>query len=302
MSLHYVERGSGRPLLLVHAMGSDGRAWKGRRSPSWPRRARARSPTTAAATATAVRRSRTSRRPCRSRPRTPPRCSTALDAAPAMLVGAGFGALVVLELLVRRPELASAAVVADPPLLAFVPEATKALAAERTLLEQALRDGGPEARSRRGSAPDAEPAFVQRICASRLGFFADYAGQSSWSPARGELRAHRHAGRGRDRREHAARTSSPPPTRPPGCCRTSAAAPTATSSPRPARCSADPAPRSPDSAARQPTFRATTDTVPPRRARPNSASSTTATGASGSASSVTSASRLRSGALRFSAW
>ena len=116
---------------------------------------------------------------------------TALDAAPALLVGDGFGALVVLELLVRRPELATAAVLADPPLLAFVPEATKALAAERSLLEQALRDGGPadaiEAWLGEGEGAGAER--VERARASQLGFFADYAGQASWSPARRELRA-----------------------------------------------------------------------------------------------------------------
>ena len=101
----------------------------------------------------------------------------ALGAAPAVLVGEGFGALVVLELLVRRPQLASAAVLADPPLFAFVPAATEALAAERTLLEQALRDGGP------GDAIDAlarrrrRRRRRERARAARLGFFADYAGQ-----------------------------------------------------------------------------------------------------------------------------
>ncbi len=29
VALHYHERGDGQPLLLVHAMGSDGMAWKG---------------------------------------------------------------------------------------------------------------------------------------------------------------------------------------------------------------------------------------------------------------------------------
>lgn len=48
--------------------------------------------------------------------------------------------------------------------------------------------------------------------------------------------------------------------------------------------------------------RATTATVPPRPASANASSASTATGASGSASAVTTASRLRSGALRFSAW
>ena len=50
------------------------------------------------------------------------------------------------------------------------------------------------------------------------------------------------------------------------------------------------------------TRRATTATVPPRPARPNANSAATATGTSGRAAAVTSASRLRKGALRYSAW
>jgi len=113
----------------------------------------------------------------------------ALAAAPAALVGDGFGALVVLELLVRRPQLAAAAVLVDPPLHAFVPEATKALAVERELLEEALREGGPQAAVRAWLGADADPACAARAAADHAGFFADYAGQSSWSPSRRELRA-----------------------------------------------------------------------------------------------------------------
>jgi pimeloyl-ACP methyl ester carboxylesterase len=113
----------------------------------------------------------------------------ALDAAPALLLGDGFGALIVLELLVRRPELARAAVLADPPLHAFVAEATKALAVERELLEAALRDGGPRAAVTAWLGPDADPAQAARAVENHVGFFADYAGQASWSPSRRELRA-----------------------------------------------------------------------------------------------------------------
>ena len=70
---------------------------------------------------------------------------SALDAAPVRIVGFGFGALIALDLLVRRPELVASAVLCDAPLLAFVPEANEALAAQRQQLEDALRDGGPPA-------------------------------------------------------------------------------------------------------------------------------------------------------------
>ncbi|HEV2770969.1 MAG TPA: alpha/beta fold hydrolase, partial [Solirubrobacteraceae bacterium] len=65
-----------------------------------------------------------------------------LDAAPALRAGKGFGALVVLDVLRRHRALARGAVLADPPLYAFVPEATEELAAQRAELEGALRSGG----------------------------------------------------------------------------------------------------------------------------------------------------------------
>ncbi|MEY2514444.1 MAG: hypothetical protein QOJ89_1802, partial [bacterium] len=142
VALHYAERGDGRPLLIVHAMASDARAWAatldelaaaGARAIAYDRRGYGASGAPQPYTATTV----------QEQSEDAAALLTALGAVPALLVGDGFGALVVLELLVRRPELAWAAVLADPPLLAFVPEATKALAAERTLLEQELRDGSP---------------------------------------------------------------------------------------------------------------------------------------------------------------
>lgn len=64
---------------------------------------------------------------------------------PAVVCGAGLGAVAALDLLLRRPELAGAALLVEPPLLAFVPEATEALSADRALLTEAVRDGGPTA-------------------------------------------------------------------------------------------------------------------------------------------------------------
>jgi len=187
VALHYVERGSGQPLLLVHAMGSDGRAWKqplaqlaaAARAIAYDRRGYGGSGAPQPYVATTV----------QEQAEDAAALLVALGAVPAVLVGEGFGALVALELLVRRPELASAGVLADPPLLAFVPEAAKALAAERSLLERALRDGGPQAAITAWLGDAADPALVERVCASQLGFFADYAGGSSWSPARRELRS-----------------------------------------------------------------------------------------------------------------
>ena len=193
VALHYLTRGEGPAVLLVHGMASDARAWEpvlaqlaaaGLCAIALDRRGYGASGAPEPYAATTV----------QEQSEDVAALLRALDAAPALLVGEGFGALVVLELLVRRPELARAAVLADPPLHAFVPAATAALADERTLLEQGLREGGPTAAVRAwlgvGAAaggPDA--ARAERAVAAHTGFFADYAGQSSWSPSRRELRA-----------------------------------------------------------------------------------------------------------------
>lgn len=191
VALHYRSRGEGAAVLLVHGMASDALAWEpaleqlaaaGLRAVALDRRGYGGSGAPEPYAATTVQ-------------------EQAEDAAalllavcpgePALLVGDGFGALVVLELLVRRPDLARGAVLAEPPLYAFVAAATPALADERTLLEQGLRDGGRAAAVRawlahEGVAPDGPRA--DRAVAAAQGFFADYAGRASWSPSRRELR------------------------------------------------------------------------------------------------------------------
>jgi pimeloyl-ACP methyl ester carboxylesterase len=188
VALHYEERGAGPPLLVVHGMASDAAAWAravdelaaaGTRAIAYDRRGYGSSGAPEPYAATTV----------QEQSEDAAALLQALAATPAVLVGAGFGAVVVLELVVRRPELARAAVLVDPPLHAFVPEATKALAVERELLEQALREGGPAAAVRAWLGAGADPARADRAAAARLGFFADYAGQASWSPSRRELRA-----------------------------------------------------------------------------------------------------------------
>ena len=193
VALHYRSHGEGAALLVVHGMASDALAWEpaleqlaagGRRAIALDRRGYGDSGAPEPYAATTVQEQAEDVAALLG--------AVCPDGAPALLVGDGFGALVVLELLVRRPDLARAAVLAEPPLYAYVPAATPALAAERTLLEQGLRDGGPAAAIRAwlaAQAPGADPARVERAVAAARGFFADYAGQSSWSPSRRELRA-----------------------------------------------------------------------------------------------------------------
>jgi pimeloyl-ACP methyl ester carboxylesterase len=113
----------------------------------------------------------------------------ALGVGDAVIAGEGFGALVALDLLRRHARLARAAVLADPPLLAFVPEATEALAAQREQVHEALRDRGPEAGVEAWLAGRAQGEDLEHARASHRGFYADFAGLASWPATRRELRA-----------------------------------------------------------------------------------------------------------------
>jgi pimeloyl-ACP methyl ester carboxylesterase len=113
----------------------------------------------------------------------------AVVTGPVRVLGFGFGALIALDLLVRRAELVASAVLCDAPLLAFIPEANESLAAQRQQLEDALREGGPPAAIARWLGPNATAEEIERGQASPRGFFADYAGIATWSPSRRELRA-----------------------------------------------------------------------------------------------------------------
>jgi pimeloyl-ACP methyl ester carboxylesterase len=190
VALHYRSLGEGPAVVVVHGMASDAEAWgpvlealaaAGARAIAFDRRGYGASGAPEPYAATTV----------QEQSEDTGALLDALVGEPAVLVGDGFGALIVLELLVRRPGLARAAVLVDPSLHAFVPAATAALAEERVLLEAGLRAGGPGAAVRawlEAAGVTDDPARAERAAAAQLGFFADYAGQSSWSPARGELR------------------------------------------------------------------------------------------------------------------
>jgi pimeloyl-ACP methyl ester carboxylesterase len=113
----------------------------------------------------------------------------ALAAGPAVLVGDGFGALVALDLLKRHRGSVAAAVLLEPPLYAFVPEATGALATQRALLEERLRRAGPEAAVEAWIGDRAAGDALARARRAHLAFFADMAGVSTWPVARRDLRA-----------------------------------------------------------------------------------------------------------------
>jgi pimeloyl-ACP methyl ester carboxylesterase len=113
----------------------------------------------------------------------------ALNVAAAVVHGEGLGALVALDLLVRRADLVRSAVLVDAPLFAFVPEATEVLSTQRLLLEEALREGGPELAVERLLGPGAPPDVVGRARVAHRAVFADVAGLTSWPVTRAQLRA-----------------------------------------------------------------------------------------------------------------
>jgi pimeloyl-ACP methyl ester carboxylesterase len=63
-------------------------------------------------------------------------------AAAAVIAGAGVGALVALDLLLRRPDLVEGTVLVEPPILQLLPVATEALSEDRRRLESAAATGG----------------------------------------------------------------------------------------------------------------------------------------------------------------
>jgi 3-oxoadipate enol-lactonase len=112
-----------------------------------------------------------------------------LEPGAALVCGDGLGALVALDLAKRHRTLVRAAVLRDPPLLMFVPEATERLAAQHAELEAAVREGGPEAGVEAWLGGRADGRALARARAAHRAFFADYAGLASWPVTRGELRS-----------------------------------------------------------------------------------------------------------------
>ena len=60
---------------------------------------------------------------------------------PAVVCGAGLGAVIALDVLLRDPELVAGAVLIEPPLLQLIPMATEALSEDRGRLEAAAAAG-----------------------------------------------------------------------------------------------------------------------------------------------------------------
>jgi pimeloyl-ACP methyl ester carboxylesterase len=113
----------------------------------------------------------------------------ALGVRDAVGCGEGFGALVVLDLLLRHPGLLHAAVLVDPPLYALAPDATRALADAAAELQAAVAERGPRAGVERWLAPRLDGPARERALDAHGAFFADYAGLATLPVTRAQLRA-----------------------------------------------------------------------------------------------------------------
>jgi pimeloyl-ACP methyl ester carboxylesterase len=187
VALSYTERGEGPVALLVHGLASD---------------AAAMAPLGAKLAAAGARVIAYDRRGYGSSGAPEPYGGTTVEeqaedaaallgavaAAPAVVVGDGFGGLIALDLARRHRRLVRAVVVSSPPLFMLVRSATMELSEQRAEIEEAVRARGPEAGVEVWLGGRVDALALARARASFRGFFADYAGLASWGVTRPELR------------------------------------------------------------------------------------------------------------------
>jgi pimeloyl-ACP methyl ester carboxylesterase len=121
----------------------------------------------------------------------------ALGAAPAAVCGHELGALACLDLVARRPELVSGAVLIEPPMLWLSAAGTDAVGELREAVARAAREDGAGGAVRAYleavGGPDVGellgPERLDAAMASPRAFAADLAAAASWTSGRRELRA-----------------------------------------------------------------------------------------------------------------
>ena len=185
--LAYAERGDGPPVLLIHDLASDAQAQAPlaealaplARVIAYDRRGYGASGAPEPYEGTTV----------EEQAEDAAALLRALDAAPALVAGEGFGALVALDLMKRHGGLVHAALLSNPALFALVPEATEVLSLQRKQIEEAIRAGGPEAGVEVWLGGRADAGALARARAAHRAFYADYAGLATWSVSRRELRS-----------------------------------------------------------------------------------------------------------------
>jgi pimeloyl-ACP methyl ester carboxylesterase len=136
VEIAWSERGEGPPVLLVHETAATGAVWDAvcealaprARAISYDRRGWGASSAPEGYRRTTV----------EEQSEDAVALLEAAEAAPAVLVGAGVGAMVALDLLLRRADLVAATLLVEPPVLQLLPMATEALSDDRRRLETAV--------------------------------------------------------------------------------------------------------------------------------------------------------------------
>jgi 3-oxoadipate enol-lactonase len=139
VEIAWSERGEGPPVLLIHETAATGAAWEPvaealserSRAISYDRRGWGGSSAPEEYRRTTV----------EEQSEDAAALIEAVADAPAGVCGAGIGAVVALDLLLRRTDLVSAAVLIEPPLFQLLPAATEALSQDRHRLEIAAGNG-----------------------------------------------------------------------------------------------------------------------------------------------------------------
>jgi pimeloyl-ACP methyl ester carboxylesterase len=139
IELAWRERGEGAPVLLIHETAADAQAWEPvaeaiaarGRAISYDRRGWGGSGAPDEYRRTTV----------EEQSEDAAALIEAVDAGPVVACGAGAGAVLALDLLLRRPELIEGAVLIEPPLLQLMPVATEALSGDRRQIELATATG-----------------------------------------------------------------------------------------------------------------------------------------------------------------
>src|SRR4051812_31214304 len=185
--LAYVSRGEGAPVLLVHGLAADAETLRpvaeelagSSRVIAYDRRGYGASGAPQPYEGTTV----------EEQAEDAAALLRAVGAAPAIVAGDGFGALIALDLVKRHGGLVRAVLLSDPALFALVPAATEELSAQRREIEDAVRANGPAAGVETWLGGRADGQALVRARAAHRAFYADYAGLATWSVSRRELRA-----------------------------------------------------------------------------------------------------------------